>query len=190
VLKSPLHTARLKLIRELFPEARFIHIVRNPYDVFASTVRLWKIQYDVQGLQNPRYEATGAIPSVEDHVLDTFNLLYGDFTAEASKIPLRQFCETRYEDLVRNPGAELQRIYTHLGLNGAEDMRHWIEKELRNRTAFRRNRHRLAPAQRATVYQRWRWFFDAYSVPASCNQDVADRSTHSWYAEEKSPSNL
>ena len=34
VLKSPLDTARLKILFEMFPDAKFIHIYRNPYEVF------------------------------------------------------------------------------------------------------------------------------------------------------------
>ena len=31
VLKNPANTARIKLLFEMFPEAKFIHIYRNPY---------------------------------------------------------------------------------------------------------------------------------------------------------------
>ena len=37
VLKSPPHTARIRLLLDLFPDARFVHIHRNPYVVFRST---------------------------------------------------------------------------------------------------------------------------------------------------------
>ena len=43
VLKSPTHTARVRTILEVFPDARFVHIVRDPLVLFPSTVRLWKI---------------------------------------------------------------------------------------------------------------------------------------------------
>src|SRR5262249_56480059 len=36
VLKSPGHTGRIRLLLELFPDARFVHIHRNPYAVFQS----------------------------------------------------------------------------------------------------------------------------------------------------------
>ena len=36
VLKSPPHTARIRLLLEMFPEARFVHIHRHPYQVFRS----------------------------------------------------------------------------------------------------------------------------------------------------------
>ena len=36
VLKSPPHTARIRLLLEMFPDARFVHIHRDPYQVFQS----------------------------------------------------------------------------------------------------------------------------------------------------------
>ncbi len=36
VLKSPSHTCRIRLLLELFPDARFVHVHRNPYVVFLS----------------------------------------------------------------------------------------------------------------------------------------------------------
>ena len=51
VLKSPPHTGRIRLLLELFPDARFVHIRRDPYTVFrstrhmyATTMRFWQLQ--------------------------------------------------------------------------------------------------------------------------------------------------
>jgi len=40
LLKSPVHTARIKLLLKLFPDAQFVYIHRNPYDVFRSAVNM------------------------------------------------------------------------------------------------------------------------------------------------------
>src|SRR4051794_34077232 len=40
VLKSPPHTCRIRLLLELFPDARFVNIRREPYTVFQSTRHL------------------------------------------------------------------------------------------------------------------------------------------------------
>ena len=37
VLKSPPHTCRIRLLLQMFPRARFVHIHRDPYDVFRSS---------------------------------------------------------------------------------------------------------------------------------------------------------
>ena len=62
VAKSPPHTARLSILRQLFPAAQFIHLVRNPYEIFVSTVRLWERLYDTQGLQKPQIRSTAVRP--------------------------------------------------------------------------------------------------------------------------------
>ncbi len=40
VIKSPVHTARVALLLKLFPDAQFIYIHRNPYEVFQSCVNM------------------------------------------------------------------------------------------------------------------------------------------------------
>ena len=41
ILKSPAHTARVKILHELFPEAKFVHISRNPLEIYQSTQKLF-----------------------------------------------------------------------------------------------------------------------------------------------------
>jgi hypothetical protein len=117
VLKSPPHTARLRTLIRLFPNARFIHMVRHPTDIFASTLRMWQALCRTHGLQRPVFEANANdLPSMQDYVLDTMNLLYRDFPAAVAEIPPRHFCEVKYEDLVQAPMRELRRIYEQLEL--------------------------------------------------------------------------
>jgi hypothetical protein len=70
ILKSPPHTCRIKVLLELFPQARFVHIVRDPFVVFPSTVHLWKKLYTQTALQRPTFVG------LEDRVLDTFERMY------------------------------------------------------------------------------------------------------------------
>ena len=70
VLKSPPHTFRLPILREMFPDARFIHLVRNPYVVFPSTVRLWKSLYVLNSYQEP------TCADLEEQVLATFSRMH------------------------------------------------------------------------------------------------------------------
>ena len=40
-LKSPPHTGRIGLLKELYPNAKFIHITRDPQSFIPSTMHLW-----------------------------------------------------------------------------------------------------------------------------------------------------
>ena len=45
LLKSPIHTARIPLLRKLFPRAKFLYIHRNPDEVFCSAVHMADTAY-------------------------------------------------------------------------------------------------------------------------------------------------
>jgi omega-hydroxy-beta-dihydromenaquinone-9 sulfotransferase len=163
VLKSPPHTARLAILRSMFPAAQFIHLVRHPCDVFASTVWLWRVMYNVQGFQIPRFDLLpNGAPSIGQYVLDTMELIYRDFRAQAAQIPSHQFCEVRYEDLVRAPIVEMERIYRELKLGGFETARPKLECRLHKLKSYKRSGHRVSEAERAEIFRRWRWYAEQY----------------------------
>jgi hypothetical protein len=70
VLKSPPHTCRIPTLLELFPDARFVHIVRDPVAVYSSTVNLWMKLYQSQGLHTPTFDG------LEERVFETFSHFY------------------------------------------------------------------------------------------------------------------
>jgi hypothetical protein len=163
ILKSPPHTARLRVLREMFPAAQFIHLVRDPGEVFVSTVRLWRALFDTQGCQEPDYGALpNGAPAIESYVLDDMNLLYRDFFSEAARIPAKDFCQVRYEDLVRSPLVEIERIYEQLGIDSFERVRPRLEAKIRERAGYQRNALRISAEQRLEVYRRWRWYAERF----------------------------
>ncbi len=54
ILKSPPHTCRIGLLLRIFPDARFVHIHRNPYVVFQSSKRMFQVNGNWHCLQRPR----------------------------------------------------------------------------------------------------------------------------------------
>jgi len=52
LLKSLVNTAKIKQILDLYPNAKFIHIHRNPYDVYFSTWKLYKSILPLLSFQN------------------------------------------------------------------------------------------------------------------------------------------
>jgi omega-hydroxy-beta-dihydromenaquinone-9 sulfotransferase len=167
VLKSPTHTARLRILRQMFPTAQFIHLVREPQTVFASTVRLWRALYATQGCQEPDERALPAnVPSLEQYVFDNMDALYRDFFDEVAKIPARDFCQVRYEDLVREPLAEMRRIYQHLELGRFDEIEPKLKAQLEALAGYQRNEHRIPEATAAEVTRRWGWYMTCFGYGA------------------------
>ena len=164
VLKSPPHTARVKLLLELFPEARFIHIVRDPYVVYASTVRLWKSLYDVQGLQ------LATLDGLEEKVFRDFERMYGAFFAQKELIPPGHLCEVRYEELVRDPLGQMEAIYDQLELGDFAAVRPAMANHLAGQKNYATNRFEIAPPLRAEIARRWAEFICHYGYDGAPEQ--------------------
>jgi hypothetical protein len=150
VLKSPTHSCRIKVLREMLPDARFVHIVRDPYVVFASTVNLWKSLYRTHGLQRPTFAG------LEEHVFNTFTYLYATLQEGKRLLPPRRFHELRYEDLVRDPIAEMRRLYEALELGEFERVVPRLRGYLAANAGYQTNRyHPLTPELQAEIARRW-----------------------------------
>lgn len=149
VLKSPTHTCRIPVLRALFPEARFIHIVRDPYVVFSSTVHLWKSLYQMHGVQRPTYVG------LEEYVFSTYERMYRTLEETRGLVEPDRFHELRYEDLVRDPVGEMEKLYTQLNLGGFEEYRPRLEAYLATLKGYETNRYELTPEQRAEITRRW-----------------------------------
>lgn len=156
VLKSPPHTCRIKTLLEIFPKARFLHIVRDPFVVYPSTVNLWKTLYRKHGLQPPRYEG------LEEHVFETFERMYGKFEAERDLIPSDRFCEIRYEDLVKDPVGNVRTIYEKLNLGGFETVLPALEQYVAGTAGYQTNKYDLSPELHEQISRRWAGFIRQY----------------------------
>jgi omega-hydroxy-beta-dihydromenaquinone-9 sulfotransferase len=149
VLKSPPHTARIPILHDLFPGALFIHIVRDPYVVYPSTVKLWRTLFHTHGLQKPN------VAWLEQHVLDTFVRMHARLEEAKRSLPPQQFFELRYEDLVQAPAVVMRRLYEHLGLGGFDTYQPRLEAYLAGVRDYETNRYELAPAEREAVTRHW-----------------------------------
>ena len=102
VEKSPEHTVLMPFIAECFPEARFIHIIRDARHMVASLIRVSK--------RNNQYVS----PTVA-------SLVWRDFVstgiAFGRQLPSEKYLELRYEDLRMNTLDLLSRIFTWLSLD-------------------------------------------------------------------------
>jgi len=156
ILKSPPHTCRIETLLEMFPNARFVHIVRDPFVVFPSTVHLWKKLYAQTALQGPEFAG------LEEHVFDTFTRMYEKFEAQRHLIDPSRFCELRYEELVRDPIASLRSVYETLNLGEFERLLPALHAYVSSTNGYETNRYDLAPELRDKIAQRWATFVRKY----------------------------
>ena len=157
ILKSPPHTGRIRQLLEIFPDAKFIHIRRDPYAVFVSTIGLLKAVRPVFRLQRGPKEID------VEAVLKTYADMYAAYFTDRELIPPGQLVEVAYEDLERDPIGQLRTIYEGLSLADFEPFRPDLESYLASVAGYRKNRHpNIDDETRRRIAEAWSQCFDAW----------------------------
>ncbi len=155
VLKSPPHMMRIRLILELFPEARFIFISRDPYELFPSTLHLWRTMYAHHSLQRPTWAG------LQERILTTYEIMHDRFEKDSALIAPQRLHRVRFEDLVEAPLSVMSTAYDKLGLGEFEQARANMENYLANVKDYQGNRLRVTERERAIISDRWGRIFEA-----------------------------
>jgi len=160
VLKSPPHTGRIRLLLEMFPDARFVHIHRNPYAVFQSSCRSMGVFHSAVALQ--RWDLRG----LDEHVLNRYRELYDAFYEQRGLIPEGRLHEVAFEDLEEQPLEELRKLYEALELPAFSEVEPRMRAYLEGLTGYRKNRFpELSESQRAAVAREWKRSFEEWGYP-------------------------
>jgi omega-hydroxy-beta-dihydromenaquinone-9 sulfotransferase len=153
VLKNPVNTARVRLLLDLFPDAKFVHIYRSPYDVFASTRNLHHKMLRVTTLQRLHGEHAG------EAILTLYEDMMRQYFADRPLIAPHNLVEVRFEDLEQDPLGEMQRVYATLGLPGYDAAEAALRAYVATQQSYRKNSLALSATERQHIEQRWAFAF-------------------------------
>jgi hypothetical protein len=134
LIKNPVYTARLGLLRRMFPRAKFVHIERSPYDVFQSMRNFYRKLFAEFALQPyDHIDIDEAIFSVYERMMDAL-------AADALGLGAPDYVELRYEELDRDGLGALEKIYASLNLTGFGAAREKFAAYLASVKNFEKNR--------------------------------------------------
>ncbi len=156
ILKNCANTGRIRTLLELFPDAKFIHLYRDPYDLFLSTRRLWEVVLSKSQLQeiDP--------PDVDRLILQFFTQLMQQYRADKALIPAENLVEVRFEDLEADPLVEAARIYQALSLPGLADAEPAFRSYLASVARYQKNGYQLTADVIELVNRHWSFAFDEW----------------------------
>ena len=149
VFKSPPHLGRVRVLLDLFPQAKFIHICRNPYEVYLSTKHMWRTGLSLSHLQKQDPQA------MEEIILSWYTELYSLYERDRGLIPPGSICEVKYEELVSNPRDSLENIYLNLGLPGFAEFWTRVTPYLEAQKSYKKNNYVLDDETKERIRQRW-----------------------------------
>jgi len=156
LLKSPPNTGRIPALLELFPNAKFVYIVRNPYKVYPSTLHLHREVLAMTSVQ--RFDDA----FIERNVLRFYRELLQQYLADRHAIPDGNLVEIRYEDLDADPLATVQSIYDGLALSGWDAVRPGVEAHVDATRDYKKNVFEPEPNHARKVEAHWAFALDEW----------------------------
>jgi hypothetical protein len=139
----------------MFPDAKFIHIHRSPYEVFASTRNLHRSISAFTTLQTLGGDSTETVFALYEGMMRRF-------LAERALLPAGNFAEVRFADLERDPLGEMRRLYEELSLPSFDAAEPALRRYVAGQTGYRKNSFSIPPAERTHIAARWRFAFEAF----------------------------
>jgi hypothetical protein len=126
VSKNPSNMARIPVLLEMYPDARFIFIYRNPYQVAESFYGFLMSVVPAIQLQKHDEDITRNL------IAQVYSEMVHYYEDNKHLIPSGNLVELRYEDLVNQPLDTVRRIYQQFGIHSLEkdlpEMKKYLEK--------------------------------------------------------------
>ena len=149
LIKNPVYTARAAHLRKVYPNAKFIHIHRNPYKVFVSMRNFYEKLLPQFALQD--YDHI----DIENVVFRTYRRMMTALKKDTADMPDSQYAELSFDALQADTMGEIQRIYKQLGLGDFGEDEAIFKAYLESVTGYKKNAFEIPPELKAKIDDEW-----------------------------------
>jgi hypothetical protein len=157
LLKNPHNTGRVKELLELFPQAKFIFIHRDPYTVFRSTRKLYNRMISSQFLQHCTQK------EIKELILSDNEKILQKYLRERELIPEGNLVEIAFDQLEKDPMTVMQSTYSALDLQGFEEAAPHMKDYLKSVSQYKRNTYKPLPKPLIEkINKKWAVWFEAF----------------------------
>lgn len=157
LLKNPPNTGRVNALLELFPNAKFVFLFRNPYQVFFSTRALWHRtltkHYTLQSLYDEE---------IDDLIFQYYRTITDAYLEQRGNIPENNLIEVRYEELEKNPFETVKSVYTWLDLPNWKRAKTHILDKIYEERHYKKYSYSYPQNVQDRIYQEWKRYIELW----------------------------
>jgi hypothetical protein len=163
LLKNPPNLGRVSEVLKLYPDAKFIHVYRNPYLVHASTMKLME-----RFMVNLAFQSHDPL-EIEEFGARRHQLIFENWEREKGLIPAQNLIELRHEDITARPMEIVEQIYQQFGLITWPNMQPRLKAYTDTLIGYKNNEYRFDPeyVERLNPYLKAFAERHGYSIPGA-----------------------
>lgn len=157
LLKSPDNTARVRLLKEMYPDVKFVNIYRDPYTVIRSTMHLYDKMMSHWSLEEIPPEET-----MEDWIIETFKMMYEAYFREIQSLPPHSLFEIKFEEFEKDPLPILKNMYETLELEGFDEALPSIKAYWESLAGYEKNKFEYSERLMKKVNENLAFYLEHY----------------------------
>jgi len=135
--KNPVHTGRIPMLLEMYPDAKFVYIHRNPVEVILSTRHFFSKMMPGLTLHKVDYDL------LNTNIYKVYNLLINKYLETLDQIPKGNLIEVRYDELINDPLPQIETIYKGFGFNTIDEALPVIKNYAESKKGFVKNKYSI-----------------------------------------------
>ena len=163
ISKNPPNTGRIKLILEMFPNAKFVFIYRDPIKTYVSTSSFIKKTMVLPKLQDISNE------EIKENIHWQYDQLMNSYIKNKSLIPEQNLIEIKFEEFEKQPLDHIYQIYEQLEIPGFPKVEKTFRDYIDAQNSYKKNDYMIPDSIKTEVGKKWKFAFLEwdYDLPES-----------------------
>lgn len=135
--KNPVNTGRIPTLLEMYPDAKFVYIHRNPVEVILSTRHFFSKMMPGLTLHKVDYE------KINQDIYTVYDRLVNTYLDTKKLVPEGNLIEVRYDELSADPMAQIDKIYDTFKFEGRDIARPIIDTYAESKKSYVKNEYAI-----------------------------------------------
>ena len=166
VLKNPVNTGRVKTLIEIYPDAKFVFIMRNPVTTYLSSKKFFTRLFPTLNLEEFSEE------EIKEMILYNYDKIMKHYLADKELVPENQLVEIKFEEFESDPLKYLELIYRSLNIENFSEARNRFIEYVEDQKSHKMHRYKMEEAELNTVLDKFDFAMKEWDYKVPDNVDV------------------
>lgn len=166
IIKNPVNTGKVKMLLEMYPDAKFIHIYRNPVITYLSTVKFYRALLPTTALEKYTDDF------IREKIVHNYIEFMKDYMETKHMIPPKNLYEIQFEEFDKDNLGHMKEIYDQMELETWRDAEPFFKSYISKQKHYVKNIHKIRKAELETIIKVWDFALKEFGYEIPDNLEI------------------
>jgi hypothetical protein len=166
IIKNPMNTGKVKMLLQMYPDAKFIHIHRNPVITYLSTYKFFTALLPTTALESYRDQ------EIKTYIIRNYKNLMQDYLESLKMIPPENLLDIRYEEFEKDNLGHLKEIYQKFQLRSWDEAESYFKLYISRQKHYEKNKHKIKKKELDIILKEWEFSMKAFGYTRPDNVEI------------------